>query len=476
MAPGPAHAPDERMSDYDRIMWVIEKNPQLRSTITAITMLDGAPARQRVVERVDRATRKVVRLRQRVVWNPYSIAPPRWEIDPNFDLDYHLRFTGLGGSGSLADVLTLTEPIAMQDFDRARPLWEFVFVDGLAGGASALITKLHHSITDGLGAIALMLELFSLTALTGDDGDNPPAPEPRVLNQLARLRDAAAHELRRQRDLMRQGLATLDHAREDPRDAAREAREIAASLVRLAATSASARSPLFAKRSLSVSLHARQVSLGALKAAAAAADVRLNDAYVVAVLNGVRRYHDAMSTPIHSVRMGMAVGARQASTAAAAGNRFLPVRFEVPIDIDDPHEHMRAVRDLVRSQRDEPALSLFEPLSSVVSRLPRFVLTGLMSTTLRGQDINISNVPGADFPVYFQGARVAAQYPIGPLAGSAVNTTLLSYLEHANIGINLDPAAVTEPELFLRCLDEGIEHVLAAVPKRRPRPRAARAR
>ena len=83
---------DDRMSDFDRIMWVIEKNPLLRSTITAITMLDGTPDRARVMHRVDRASRNIPRLRQRVVWNPYSIAPPRWEFDPNFDLSYHVRF------------------------------------------------------------------------------------------------------------------------------------------------------------------------------------------------------------------------------------------------------------------------------------------------------------------------------------------------------------------------------------------------
>ena len=96
---------DDRMSDFDRIMWVIEKNPLLRSTITAITVLDRTPNRARVMRRVDRATRTIPRLRQRVVWNPYSIAPPRWEFDPNFDLAYHVRFASAGGYNTFEDVI-----------------------------------------------------------------------------------------------------------------------------------------------------------------------------------------------------------------------------------------------------------------------------------------------------------------------------------------------------------------------------------
>src|SRR3954453_17020892 len=123
---------EERMSDADALMWTIEKDPLLRSTITAVALLDRSPDPDRLVESLDRATRLVPRLRQRVVSNALSIAPPRWEFDPNYDLDYHLRWTKAPGEGSLRDVLDLAQPIAMQSFDRARPLWEFVVVDELA--------------------------------------------------------------------------------------------------------------------------------------------------------------------------------------------------------------------------------------------------------------------------------------------------------------------------------------------------------
>src|SRR5262245_33321433 len=133
------------MSDADALMWRIEKDPLLRSTITSVVILDQAPDRGRFRRRLERATRVVPRLRPRVLGHAYSIAPPRWEVDPNFDLDYHLRWVRAAGDGSLREVLDMAAPIAMQGFDRARPLWEFYVVEVLEGGRSAIIQKIHHA-------------------------------------------------------------------------------------------------------------------------------------------------------------------------------------------------------------------------------------------------------------------------------------------------------------------------------------------
>lgn len=450
---------DDRMSDVDRIMWVIEKNPHLRSTITAITLLDGTPARDRVIERVDRASRRIPRLRQRVVWNPYSVAPPRWEYDPHFDLSYHLRFAR-APKGSMQELLKLTEPIAMQGFDRDRALWEFLFVDGLRGGRSALVTKVHHALTDGMGAIRLMLELLDLEAEPSAPVELPDEPQVVVLNQAQRLRNALAHEMRRQRDMMALGVNALDRVREDPVESAREVRELVASMTRLAGSGLRPLSPVMRDRSLSASLSTLQADVAQLKAAAARAEAKVNDAFIVAMLRGVSEYHRAMGSPVERLRMGMPVNRRNENGADRSGNVFVPLRFEVPVNVDDPIEHMRAVRALIADQRAEPALSLVEPFAGLVSRLPKVLLTNMFAVGLSGQDINLSNVPGVDFPVYFEGSRVQAQYPIGPLSGAAINVTLLSYLGTANLGINFDPAAVTDRKLFLKCLRRGLDDVL----------------
>ncbi len=196
---------EDRMSDADALMWTIEKDPLLRSTITSVAVFDKAFDRHRLVEAVDRATRLVPRLRQRVVSNTFSIAPPRWEVDPNFDLEYHLRWVRAAGEGSLRDVLDLAEPVAMQGFDRARPLWEMVVVDGLEDGRAALVMKLHHAITDGVGGVKLAMNLFDLEESGTDRGPMPEAPVAAPMGQLDRVVDAIRHERRRQAGVARRG-------------------------------------------------------------------------------------------------------------------------------------------------------------------------------------------------------------------------------------------------------------------------------
>ena len=199
---------ENRMSDADALMWTIEKDPLLRSTITAVAILDQAPDRVRLTDSVDRATLFVPRLRQRVVSSSMSIAPPRWEFDPHFDLGYHLRWTRAGGDGSLRDVLDMAQPIAMQGFDRARPLWEFTVVEGLGDGQ-----KIHHSVTDGVGAVKIAMHLFDLERdVDLDRGEIPNEPDIHVMNQLERMRDALDHERRRQLGITRRAAATLTTA------------------------------------------------------------------------------------------------------------------------------------------------------------------------------------------------------------------------------------------------------------------------
>src|SRR3954470_12020473 len=181
---------ESRMSDADALMWSIEKDPLLRSTITAIAVLDGPPDRERFLDKMARATRLIPRLRQRAISSPLVPAPPRWVVDQNFDLNYHLRWVKSPEPGTLRTLLDMAAPIAMQGFDRARPLWEFTVVEGLADGKAALIQKLHHSITDGVGAIKIAMYLLDLEREpTADPGPMPPTPEPEQVSSLSMWRD-----------------------------------------------------------------------------------------------------------------------------------------------------------------------------------------------------------------------------------------------------------------------------------------------
>ena len=132
----------------------------------------------------------------------------------------------------------------------------------------------------------------------------------------------------------------------------------------------------------------------------------------------------------------------------------------MPVTIDDPAQRIVAIRELVLTQRAEPALTFADGIAGVLNRLPTSVTTSLFGGMLRGVDCTVSNVPGLPFEVFLGGARLESQFPFGPLAGAAVNITLLSYLDDVNIGVNTDPAAVPDPEVFVDCLQQSLMEVI----------------
>jgi hypothetical protein len=131
-------------------MWRIERDPLLRSTILCVWTLDRAPDRVRLHATLEKTERLVPRLRQRVVSDPLGVSPPRWEPDPYFDVNYHVRTVRVPGAGTMRDFLDMAAPVAMQAFDKDRPLWELYCVEGLEGGRAGVLLKLHHAMSDGV--------------------------------------------------------------------------------------------------------------------------------------------------------------------------------------------------------------------------------------------------------------------------------------------------------------------------------------
>lgn len=454
---------EDRMSDSDALMWAIEKDPMLRSTITTVVVLEGEVDPDRLHRTFDRLSRVVPRLRQRVRANPLSVAPPRWEFDPNFDLRYHLRPARVPGTGSMSDLLAMAAPIAMQGFDRARPLWEATIVEGLSDDRSAIILKIHHSITDGVGGLRLMLELFDLE----QDAAERPMPKPpavHVKNQTERFVDAFQYETRRQLAQARRatgtGIDSLLGAVYDPTGSAVASGELLASLSRILRPVSTPLSPIMTARSLSSHFDVLTMPLDVAKQVAHNIGGTLNDTFVAGIAMGMFRYHQLHGTEPAALRMGMPINTRDGGAPHSAGNSFVPARFEIPIDESDPAELMAALRRRVLAARDEPANQLVEPVSNLLNRLPTSVVTQVFGTMMRGLDFQASNVPGSPVPVYLLGVPVSAVFPFGPLAGAAVNVTLLSYQNELNVGVNIDPAAVPDVDTLMECLRDAYDDLL----------------
>jgi WS/DGAT/MGAT family acyltransferase len=454
---------ERRMSDSDALMWNIEKDPLLRSTIVTVLLFDRAPDWEKLVDRIERGSWLIPRMRQRVATPVLRLGPPQWSGDPHFDLSYHLRRVR-ACEPTIDAVLDLAATAAMAGFDRARPLWEYTLVDGLADGKSAMILKVHHSMTDGVGGMKLLLMLFDFEREPEPVGALDRVEAVPVYDPVDLLLGALGHGQRRVLGIARRSVVEAISATntfvDDPVGAVRGAMHAAGSVVRFLTPATVPLSPLLTHRTLTRRLSTLEVPLDDLKRAAKSVGGSLNDAFVAGVIGGMQRYHEFHGVPVDELRMVMPINLRGAN-AALGGNHFTPARFLVPLGIKDPAERMVALGQLTREVREEPAVHLTEALAGVLNQLPTTITTALFGSMLKGADFVTSNVPGAPFPIYAAGAELERMFPFAPLAGAAVNVTLLSHCGTCCIGINVDAVAIPDSDVFLRCIDDGFTEILA---------------
>lgn len=464
---------DDRMSDSDALMWTIERDPILRSTIIGVWVLDRPPDPDRLRATLEATVRSIPRMRQRVIQDPLGVAPPRWAEDEDFHFDYHVRRVAAPGKGTRDDLLAVAEPIAMQAFDRDRPLWELTQVDGLEGGRSGAVLKLHHAISDGVGLVRMTEGLVERSAdprpPSVSDTDEPKAPEVTAepwspLDEaLEGLRYQASRRIEQGRSAAGAVLQGLGRLARGPLDALQEAADVAGSAGRLLAPASEPMSPIMRGRSLKVRLHTFSRPLEALRAAGKSINGTVNDAFVASIAGGLGRYHAQHGHHVDELRMSMPVNLRHGDKAKKAGNQFAPVRFAVPIAIADAQERMREIRARVTKERAEPSLPALDILAGALNRLPAAAATAAFGGMMKAVDFVTSNVPGPPFPVWMSGARIVEMIPFGPLSGAAANITLFSYDGEVQVGVTSDGVAIPDPERLMECLEASMDDVLAAV-------------
>lgn len=460
------------MRDSDAFSWYMESDPVLRSTVVAVTWLDRSPDWEELLAREVRATRLIPMFRQRVVEPPARMGPPRWAADPEFDMSWHFRRMDAPAPGTDQVVLDLARREAMTAFDRAHPLWQFTLVEGLEGGRAALVMKIHHSLTDGLGGMQLALLLFD-TARRPHGGDAPsPAPEHRapqdgwpaasdgsVPGAAGLARDGLAHEAARLAGLAGGAVKGLvpgaAHLARHPVAGTRSAAATVSSVARTVAPVNRTLSPVMTGRGLGRHLDLVEVRLSDLKRASVAAGGTLNDGFLAAVTGGLRRYHEHHGAPVDQLRMTMPISIRTAGDPLG-GNRITLMRFTVPVGETDPAARMAEIDRRCRAARCERSLPLTNGIAGALNLLP----AGFVGAMLRHVDFLASDVPGFPLPVYLAGARVDRYVAFGPTTGSSVNTTLLSYNGTCGVGINIDTAAVPDAGVLVDSLAAGFGEVL----------------
>ncbi|HYY01088.1 MAG TPA: wax ester/triacylglycerol synthase family O-acyltransferase [Mycobacterium sp.] len=437
-----------------------EANPRTRSGIMALEILDTTPDWDRFRTRFENASRRALRLRQKVVVPTLPTAAPRWVVDPDFNLDYHVRRMRVSEPGTLRQVFDLAELMLQSPLDIARPLWTATLIEGLSDGKAATLLHLSHAVTDGVGSVEMFAHIYDLER---DPGPQPtptqPIPQDLTANDLMRegLNNLAANVIYGAGGALWGAASMLGRAVANPGRAVSGVFNYARSGSRVVSRAAEP-SPLLRRRSLATRSEAIDIPLSDLHRAAKAGGGSINDAYLAGLSGALGRYHAALGVPISTLPMAVPVSLR-AESDAAGGNRFTGVNLAAPIGTADPVARMQKIRLQMTQRRDEPAMDIIGSIAPILSVLPGPLLES-MTASVVGSDVQASNVPVYPGDTFLVGAKVLRQYGMGPLPGVAMMVVLISRGGHCTITTRYDRAAIRDEALFAQCLLEGFNEIL----------------
>ena len=347
-----------------------------------------------------------------------NLSAPTWVDDPDFDIDHHVRRIALPKPGTLRQLLDLATLLVLDPFDRTRPLWQFIVVEGLRGGKAALVQKMHHTITDGEGGVQMSLQYLDFER----DAAGPAAVDRRATT--ARRRRRRRHRPpRRVRDLVAGGLPAADRRRPP---GARAARRPGADPGRRArprsrpSAASSRSSPTSSRRTRrcgpSVAASATSRSCAApfreTKDAAKRLGGTLNTAFLTAAAEA------AGALPPRARRAGRAAARVDGGQHADRGVRRQRLLARPHDGADRRDADRRAVPAIQAARRRGPrqaaAAASLETLAAVAAALPTSLVTRLARQQAQTVDFATSNVRGSPVPVYIAGAQLLENYPIGP--------------------------------------------------------------
>ncbi len=406
------------------------------------------------------------RYRQVVRPVPLSVGRPVWVDDRHFNLDYHLRRTGLAAPGGDEELRRLVGRVMSQQLDRAKPLWEMWVVEALEAERWAVISKIHHCMVDGVAGTELIDVLMDreprgAPAVT-DTWQPQPVPAGGALvargladNVLIPWRIASAipgagELLQRGGDAVRGLLRMRGLTVPTPRS--------------------SLNGPLGPHRRWSWA----RAKLSEIKEVRTAFGGTVNDVVLACVTGGFRRLLESRGEPVeHPVRTLVPVSVRSASEHGEYNNRVSAMFAELPVGIDDPVGQLQSISAQMADLKHSHEAVAGEVLTSLSGfAAPMLLALGeRLATRLPQRNVNTvtTNVPGPQHPLYACGRRMLEAFPYVPLGGHVrVGVAIYSYDGACTFGATADYDAAADVDV----LCEGIEESLAELLRRaRPKPR-----
>lgn len=427
---------------------------------------------ERLVELIERRLALVPRYRQKVTTVPGHLARPVWTDDVHFDITHHVRLSALPRPGTQEQLNELVARLMSRPLDHNRPLWELYLVEGLARNRFALVTKTHHAMIDGIGAIEIGQVILDVSANPADDPERLWMPEPEP-SQVRLVADAVSEVVRQPGELVE----NVRSAVEDVASLARKAFGVVSGVTDLLTTAVwPARSgPLNVRVSRARRFAVAKAQLTDLKKVRTTHGGTVNDVVLAVVAGALRSWllsRGEVVTSHTTIRAMAPLSVRDEETtntpAGMVGSKVNAHLVELPVGEPNPvvrlHQVSHAMRGHAESGRSVAADALVRLGGFAPPTLHALGARAASSFSQRIFNILVTNVPGPQVSLHAAGAKMLEIFPVVPLArNQAVSIGVTSYDGGVYFGLNADRDAMPDVDNLARMVEEAVDELLATV-------------
>lgn len=399
-----------------------------------------------------------------------------WEPDPALDIDYHIRHSALPKPGRYRELFNLISRLHGTLLDRSRPLWEMHLIEGLQNRQFAVYSKTHHAAVDGARSIHLARSMLSA------DPDSRLLDSPLSLPAWERYRESLGYKQPREfseGDI--RNVAEILKARFD------SSTQVLGALGRFTNTWAGRGGALalpFRKvpqSSINTSIEgarrfvAQSWPFARIRAIGKVFDGTFNDAVLAMCAGALQRYLEIHAElPEESLKAMVPVSIRQEGDLDSS-NAVASINVDLATDIKDPAKRFLAIQESVKAGK-----AFYEEMSpaevqliSMVMQLPGLLLMPLgLASRFPSVNTTISNVPGIQEPMYWNGARMDGSYPASiVMDGMALNITLVTYDQSVDFGITACRRSIPHAQRLIDYMEESLSELEEAAGLARPKPK-----
>jgi diacylglycerol O-acyltransferase len=463
---------NRRLSSLDSAFLYLERK-ECPMHIGSTSIFEGKITHRDLVRHISERLFLLPRYVQKVVPDPFNLAHPTWETCEDFDIRNHIFKVKQKKALTDKDLVKLAGELMTGVMDRRKPLWEIYVVEKVEGNRSAMISKVHHCMVDGISGVDLIRIIFDITPDSAPPlkPETPPAEIPPKKDTAQMFFESifgAMQETTSRLMEMQGGLLYMASNLTNPQNM--EALPHLSEVLPAVTTPAPAL-PFNGKCSGVRELAWSEFSFSEARAIRNVLGGTVNDVVLTVLSESVARYvkFHRQSTKDQFVRFMVPVSLRQKEQRGALGNIISILPVEIPLDIADLPSRFKFVNkrtNVMKSARLAEGLLTLGGLYMLMPAPLQSLIGALAELPFPPFNMVATNVPGPQVPIYLGARKMLVQYPYVPVGyGVGLGCAILSYNQTLYFGLSSDAQAMGDVDKFKEILEQVFEDLKATVEK-----------